>query len=578
MLNAKERISIMKEAFRSLRRHYFINIMVIFIFGIVINGGYQYATNTSVSGNKAMRPSDVEGNTKVIQTAENLNKVVEKETQKNKGTEITTSDDSEEDLLTSTKRSNADIAISFIENIFHISIKTESTGTKYTKGVFSVFVNEISGSNSFIFGILNGVNKLVFGGKVASSVIIFVFSVLSFLAVIYIHNVLKVGKNRYYLEERRYTETHPSLLLFGYREGRMKNIVWVMFNRYLLQFLWDLTIIGGLIKHYEYLMIPYILAENPDTDLRKAFKLSKALMRGEKWNAFLLDLSLLPLDLLSLVSYNLSSLFFSNAYTECIYAELYMRLRAAKTESIDCAADVLNDFLLDISEPVKRAYPTDREHIDIPDKLQRATMRYDYMRNYSFSSIVLLFFTYSFVGWMWEVIYTLATEGVLANRGTMNGPWLPIYGVGGLLIILLLKPLREKPWVLYMASFTVCGIVEYIAAWGLEYFFHKKWWDYTGFFLNIHGRVCLEGLFVFGLAGVAFTYIFSPALDELYKKIAPKPKKLICTALLILFAIDLGLSIIHPNECAGVTTGSITNESAGVSAQSITDESACIQL
>lgn len=531
MLNAKERISILKEAFKSLKRHYFINIMVIFVLGIIIKGGYQYATD--VSSDRSAQgvlittiANNTQGDTKIMQVD---------------------------------NPSNTDILITFTENILHRSLKPDTTGTKYTKGVFSVFVNETAGSNSFIFGIISGINKLVFGGKIASSVIMFIIAILSFLAILYIHNVVIIGKNRYYLEERRYTETRPTILLFGYREGRMKNIVWVMFNKYLLQFLWNLTIIGGVIKHYEYLMIPYILAENPSVELRQAFKLSKALMRGEKWNAFLLDLTLFPLELISLFTYNLSSVFFSDAYSECVRAELYMRLRAAKSSSIEGAEDVLNDFMLDISEPADRAYPSDREHIDLPSKLSLSSLKYDYKRDYCFTSIVLLFFTYSLVGWVWEVIYTLATRGVLANRGTMNGPWLPIYGVGGLLIILLLKPFRDKPWVLFLTSFTTCGILEYFTSWALEYFVHKKWWDYTGFFLNINGRVCLEGLLVFGLAGVAFTYIFSPMLDEIYKRIPEKKKKIICIVLLVLFAADLAVSAVHPNEGAGITTSRLIN-------------------
>ncbi len=168
---------------------------------------------------------------------------------------------------------------------------------------------------------------------------------------------------------------------------------------------------------------------------------------------------------------------------------------------------------------------------------------------------MLFFFSFAFVGWVWEVFYTLLNEGVLANRGTMFGPWLPIYGVGGLVIIIGLRPLRHRPGLLFLGAFVACGALEYFAAWALEMLFHTKWWDYNGYFLNVHGRICLEGLFVFGLAGVAFTYLFAPMLDNLYKKIPKDKVKPVCIVLLVLFAIDLGFSAFHPNAGAGVTYG-----------------------
>ena len=101
----------------------------------------------------------------------------------------------------------------------------------------------------------------------------------------------------------------------------------------------------------------------------------------------------------------------------------------------------------------------------------------------------------------------------------MHGPWLPIYGCGGMLIILLLKPFREKPGQLFLGTVVVCGGVEYFTSWILEKLFDAKWWDYTGYFLNVNGRICFEGLLVFGMAGLAFTYIISPMLDDIYKKV-----------------------------------------------------------
>jgi uncharacterized membrane protein len=193
-----------------------------------------------------------------------------------------------------TSQGNAQIINKFIMNLFGIQVpdheNISTTSANYYGGVASVFVNEITGSQSFIFGIVNGINEVAFNGRVASSIVIFIFAILSILLFIFVKNVIIVGKNRYFLEQRRYSETGPGELLFPYKNKRLKNISRVMFFRYIFQVLWNLTIVGGFIKHYEYLLIPYIMAENPETPRKDAFAISKQLMQGEKWKVFLIDL------------------------------------------------------------------------------------------------------------------------------------------------------------------------------------------------------------------------------------------------------------------------------------------------
>ena len=80
-----------------------------------------------------------------------------------------------------------------------------------------------------------------------------------------------------------------------------------------------------------------------------------------------------------------------------------------------------------------------------------------------------------------------------------------------------------------------------------------KWWDYTGYFLNLHGRICLEGLLVFGLGGAAITYLASPILNNIYAKINPKIRITICIILVTLFGADILYSTFHPNIGEGIT-------------------------
>lgn len=533
MLDKNTRRKIRREGLKNLKRRYYLNVLIIFLVSIIINGGYQLATK------RFETPADPSITSAVGVLEETRNNST---------------------MGLDAGLSNSQTIMTFFLNLFDIKDypkvdEASTTSAKYYGGVASVFVNEITGSQSFVFGILNGVNELVFKGKIATSVVIFIFSVISIFWFVFVKNVIIVGKNRYYLEQRRYHATGAGELLFPYKNKRLKNISKVMFIKYLFQTLWNITIIGGIIKHYEYMMIPYIVAENPNVSTREAFRLSKDLMYGNKYRAFLIELSLFPWYIVSYFTFNLSGLFFSDAYIECVKAELYMTIRGLRKNDLPLGLRrLLNDDMLAIEHIEEREHPSGEETLDIPT-IDVHKFKYDYMRKYSFLSLLQLFFTYSLFGWCWEVIFYLANTGQFVNRGTMHGPWLPIYGVGGMLIILLLRPFREKPALLFTLTVIVCGAVEYFTSWILEVLFNEKWWDYTGYFLNLNGRICFEGLLVFGMAGWAFTYIISPFLDDLYGKAAKKYRWIICIALSILFIIDLIWSIVSPNVGNGVTSG-----------------------
>ena len=538
MFDSKMRRAALLEGLKNLRRRYFINILVVFIVAVVVNGGYNLTTG------RLDEKSSIPTSQTALTTAVSVtNEVRQNSTM---GLDI--------DL------SNASIIRKFIFNVFDIneisdpdSIKKSSA--KYYSGVASVFVNEITGSQSFIFGILNGLNELIFKGRVASSVVIFIFALLSIALFIFVKNVIITGQIRYFLEQRRYRDTSPSELLFPYKNKRLKNVTIVLFARYIFQLLWNLTIVGGIIKHYEYILIPYIITENPAITRKEAFAISKQMMSGNKFNVFLLEMELIPLYVLSYFTYNITGLFFSDAYIECVKAEMYMNIRALKKAELSSEYSALiNDFALDVSEVTDGVHPSGDETLDFPT-VHIYNYVSDYLRDYSALSLIELFFTYSLVGWIWEAIFYLASTGEFVNRGTMHGPWLPIYGCGGLLIIFLLKPFRKSPGALFAGAVAVCGSVEYFTSWLLEKLFNEKWWDYTGYFLNINGRVCFEGLIVFGMAGLAFTYFLSPMLDNLYQKMSRKHRVILCTILIVLFMVDLAFSIVHPNIGEGVTSG-----------------------
>lgn len=177
-----------------------------------------------------------------------------------------------------------------------------------------------------------------------------------------------------------------------------------------------------------------------------------------------------------------------------------------------------------------------------------------YQTDYSVSSLILMFFTFSFAGWLWEVGLHLVVDGMFFNRGFMTGPWLPIYGTGGVLILVLLKRWRSRPLLSFGLILLLCGTVEYFAGFFLETLFGVRWWNYSGMLFQIQGRVCLEGLLLFGAGGLFIIYIAAPVLNGRFQRLSELQKNVLCGALLLIFLLDLACSFLSPNMGFGITS------------------------
>lgn len=143
------------------------------------------------------------------------------------------------------------------------------------------------------------------------------------VAKVFVGNLLKMGGYRFFILNQT-AQPGIGTLLDGFRSGYYVNIVLTMFLRDLFTALWSLLlVVPGIVKHYEYLMVPYIIAENPAMDYKEAFQISKQMMDGEKMKAFIMDLSFLGWYLLSAVTCGLLAIFYVNPYVQASFAEMY---------------------------------------------------------------------------------------------------------------------------------------------------------------------------------------------------------------------------------------------------------------
>ena len=519
-------------------------------------------------------------------------------------------------IATSVIENGIDSTREKVENFIQQAKNNETEIIGRSEGVLATSINTISSGSIYLLGF--SLFRNITNSTTIMLITILVALILYFAFWFYVVNVYQVIARRIFLEARVYKKLSFRRLIYLRRVKKWNSVSRCMFLKTIYQKLWDLTIIGGIIKRYSYLMVPYILAENPDIKSNTAITLSRKMMYGHKWEAFKLELSFIGWDILGIITLGLSNVFYTNPYTVATFSEYYVELRKlAKNGNIE-NSNLLNDtylyevadskiineeykdaleiinqedyvvekkkgikyailnflgihkyseeenkyekqklkeFVVDEYLPVieKETYPF-RLFTIKPKETKHRIESLNYMRRYSLNSLIYIFFIVSFIGWIWEVVLHLIHQGIFVNRGTMHGPWLPIYGGGSLLILLVLSKYRKKVPIQFILAVILCGIVEYFTAWYLEATHGgMKWWDYSGYFLNLHGRICAEGLLTFGFGGLAMVYLIAPAIDNKLRTINKTVLTVIAVILISIFSIDVIYSNKNPNTGRGIT-------------------------
>lgn len=160
------------------------------------------------------------------------------------------------------------------------------------------------------------------------------------------------------------------------------------------------------------------------------------------------------------------------------------------------------------------------------------------------------FLIYSIIGWFFEVVYCFAVDGEFVNRGLLHGPYLPVYGFGAIIIINLIAPRCKTAFGLFFASMFVCTVLEYFTSWYMEVVFNVSLWNYSEFFLNIDGRVCLWNTLLFGILALVVIYVFQPFFNRFLHKISAKWRPILSVVLVTGLVIDFLFSAFSVQELA----------------------------
>lgn len=162
------------------------------------------------------------------------------------------------------------------------------------------------------------------------------------------------------------------------------------------------------------------------------------------------------------------------------------------------------------------------------------------MENFLF--YFFLFFLYSVLGWIIETSYVAVIDKKIVNRGFLIGPYLPIYGLSSIIMILYLSQYKENTLTVFLLAIFVCSFLEYITSYLMEKIFKARWWDYSNLKFNLNGRVCLRNSALFGILGLLLIYIVNPLLIKLIINMNKTWLLIIIIVCLIIFIIDFIIS------------------------------------
>lgn len=127
----------------------------------------------------------------------------------------------------------------------------------------------------------------------------------------------------------------------------------------------------------------------------------------------------------------------------------------------------------------------------------------------------ILFFLYSFIGYILEVInVSLVEDRIVLSRGYLIGPYLPIFGFGALIIVDYLEKYKNDILTIFLLGLVTCCVIEYLTSLLMEKIFHLRWWDYSHKKFNINGRICLENGIYFGVGSVLLVRYIQPLLIQ----------------------------------------------------------------
>ncbi|MGN0698188.1 MAG: putative ABC transporter permease [Ruminiclostridium sp.] len=160
------------------------------------------------------------------------------------------------------------------------------------------------------------------------------------------------------------------------------------------------------------------------------------------------------------------------------------------------------------------------------------------MEHFGIEHWLFIFCMYCMIGWVQESTIESLYHRHPINRGFLKGPYIPIYGVGGILLLFICHPFRDNGFQVFFVALLSCTALEYFTGWLMETVFGKQFWDYSMFRLTYKNRISLVSSLFWGVMGLFVTYVISDITMFVLNNL---PHQFICvagTVVTLIMAID----------------------------------------
>lgn len=165
------------------------------------------------------------------------------------------------------------------------------------------------------------------------------------------------------------------------------------------------------------------------------------------------------------------------------------------------------------------------------------------MHVYTTGQWVLLFFFYCFCGWVWESCYVSLCQRHWVNRGFLQGPVLPIYGSGAIIILFVTLPVEQNLWLVWLLGMLAATALEYVVGAAMEKLFKVRYWDYSKHKFNLNGHICLTSSIAWGFFSILLVRFLHPPVGRLLVRVPDWFVDPLALGLTAVFTVDMVRSV-----------------------------------
>lgn len=164
------------------------------------------------------------------------------------------------------------------------------------------------------------------------------------------------------------------------------------------------------------------------------------------------------------------------------------------------------------------------------------------MYGYNWMQWLFLFFFYSFFGWCFESTYVSLKERKFVNRGFIRGPFLPLYGTGALMMLIVSMPFQDSLVLTYLAGCVGATVLEYVTGVAMESLFKVRYWDYSNQKFNFQGQICLSSTLAWGGLTILMTHVVHRPVEALMEALPYSVLEAVTMLTLVYFTADFAIS------------------------------------